>query len=72
MQLDVPILLTHLSLALNHLRNQLSPLSLNLLNLPHLSLESLPQLPSLLPRLIQLTLHLLTYLSGPLELPPGH
>lgn len=43
-QLDVPVLLTHLSLALNHLSNQPPSLLLTLLDLAPLSLKSLPHL----------------------------
>lgn len=72
MQLDVPVLLTDLRLALDHLCNQLPPLPVDLLDLAHLPLKSLPQLSPLLPRLIQLPLHLLAHLCHPLEVGPRH
>jgi hypothetical protein len=71
-QLDVPVLLSDLCLALDHLRNQLSPLPVDLLDLPRLPLEPLPELPPLLPGLVQLPLHLLVDVHLPLEVPPGH
>ena len=72
MQLDVPVLLCHLCLVLDQLPYQLFPLRVNLLDLPDLSLEPLSDLSPLLPRLVQLILHLLAHKCLPLEVTPRH
>ena len=72
MQLDVPVLLGDLRLALDQLLHQLPPLLVGLLDLPDLLLESLAQLPRLVPRIIQLMLLLLAQLTLSVEFITRH
>lgn len=71
-QLDVPVLLGDLRLALDQLLHELPPLLVGLLDLPHLLLESLAQLPRLVPRIVQLILQLLAREALPVEFIARH